>query len=156
MAVVVVDVVDVVAVVDVVGVVDVLGVVEVVVVLVDVVDVDNNVEDDGDSVDVKVQGGVVSDVVVGDDVGEGVVGCLSGGSEIITPALKLIITNTNVETPPSAPPMVTPMTVTVVMLTRRLSTSFTLRPAAVFPAAGAEQQAARQQPSHRKEPSKKV
>ena len=77
---VVVDVVDVVAVVDVVGVVDVLGVVEVVVVLVDVVDVDNNVEDDGDSVDVKVQGGVVSEVVVGDDVGEGVVGCLSGGS----------------------------------------------------------------------------
>ena len=64
--------------------------------------------------------------------------------------------NTNVKTPPSAPPMVTPMTVTVVMLMRRLSTSFTLRPAAVFPAAGAEQQAARQQPSHRKDPSKKV
>ena len=162
-AVVVVDVVDVVAVVDVVGVVDVLDVVvedvtivvevEVVVVIVDVLDVDNEVNmEDGDSVDVRGQGGVVSDIVVGDDVGEGVVGCLSGGSEIITPALKLIITNTNVETPPSAPPMVTPMTVTVVMLTRRLSTSFTLRPAAVFPAAGAEQQAARQQPSHRKEP----
>ena len=41
---------------------------------------DNNVEDDDDSVDVKVQGGVVSEEVVGDDVGEGVVGCLSGGS----------------------------------------------------------------------------
>ena len=78
-AVVVVDVVDVVAVVDVVGVVDVLDVVVDVVTIVDVVDVDNNVEDD-DFVDVKVQGGVVSEVVVGDDVGEGVVGCLSGGS----------------------------------------------------------------------------
>ena len=60
--------------------------------------------------------------------------------------------STNVKTSSSDPPMVTPITVTVVMLMTRLSTSFTLSPAAVFPAAGAEQQAARQQPSHRREP----